>query len=141
MNQGTMQRDMIEYRHVDLFRGEFIVMDGKWAGVLAFLGTSVAATPAWAQYGSGGLYGPGMMWGGSWVGSIFGMVMMLLVFAAVIAFIVVAVRWLARQEDHHHATNAPPTGRPTALDILKERFARGEIDKKEFEEHKRHLLD
>ncbi len=116
-------------------------MNGKQVAVLVPLGALIVATPAWAQYGSGGMYGPGMMWGGSWVGSIFGMFMMLLVFAAVIAFFVVAARWLIGLGGHHNPSNTSPTGKPSALDILKERFARGEIDKDEFEERKRHLLD
>lgn len=118
-------------------------MNGKQVAVLTSLGTSIMATPAWAQYGSGGMYGPGAMWGGGWVGSILGMFMMLLVFAAVIAFFVVAARWLAGLggHGHHNPPNSPPTDKPSALDILKERFARGEIDKDEFEERKRHLLD
>src|SRR5680860_179280 len=84
-------------------------------------------------------YGPHMMsWGGGWYGMIFGPLIMILVLAVVIAAVVLVVRWAGgpwpgRRPPHH----APP-GR-TPLDILKERLARGEIDKEEFEERRRVL--
>jgi putative membrane protein len=45
------------------------------------------------------------------------------------------VRWLGGS---HGAAPLPPPGR-APLDILKERFARGEIDKEEFEQRRRVL--
>jgi putative membrane protein len=69
---------------------------------------------------------------------IFGPLFMILVLVAVIAGVGLVGRWFGTpwygaQPPHH----APP-GR-TPLDILKERFARGEIDKDEFEERRRVL--
>jgi putative membrane protein len=82
-------------------------------------------------------YGPHMMdWAGGWYGMIFGPLFMILVLAIVIAVAVLLVRWLAGP--WHGATVQP--GR-TPLDILKERFARGEIDKEEFEDRRRVLGD
>jgi putative membrane protein len=46
------------------------------------------------------------------------------------------VRWLGGS-GHGTAQHPPPVKTP--LDILKERFARGEIDKEEFEERRRVL--
>jgi putative membrane protein len=46
--------------------------------------------------------------------------------------VVLLVRWVGGPWQPHHF---PPSR--TALDILKERFARGEIDKNEFEERRR----
>lgn len=69
-------------------------------------------------------------WGnmmGFWGGGI----MMVLFWAAVIYFIV----WLVR----NNKTNERDDKK--ALEILKERYARGEIDKKEFEEKKKDLDD
>lgn len=76
-----------------------------------------------------------MMWGWGWSAMIFGPLFMILLLAAGIAVIVLLVRWLGGP--WHAATpyHSPP-GR-TALDILKERYARGEIDKEEFEERRR----
>ncbi len=75
-----------------------------------------------------------MMWGWGWYGMIFGPLFMILFFALVIAVAALLVRWIAGPWQTHQ----PPPGR-TALDILKERFARGEIDKEEFEERRRIL--
>ena len=77
------------------------------------------------------------MWDGAWGWGhmIFGSVMMIAFWGGIIVLIVLAIRWLGGT-GHGHA----PTGK-TATDILKERFARGEIDKAEFEERRRALGD
>ncbi len=69
---------------------------------------------------------------GGW--SIFGFLWMILWWAVIIIGIIALVRWLGHGRhhgwhDHGHS----------ALDILKERYAKGEIDKKEFEERKKDL--
>ena len=64
---------------------------------------------------------------------------MILVLAVVIAVAVLLVRWLGGPW-HGPASHQSPPGR-APLDILKERFARGEIDKEEFEERRRMLGD
>ncbi|WP_245464890.1 MULTISPECIES: SHOCT domain-containing protein [unclassified Mesorhizobium] len=93
---------------------------------------------AWAQASDADryAYGPGMMWwGGGWM-MIFGPLFMILFFVVLVAAVLPLGRWLggpAVMPPHQ-----PPPGR-TALDILKERFARGEIDKNEFEERRRVL--
>jgi putative membrane protein len=81
-----------------------------------------------------------MMWGGGWGWghAIFGWVMMILFWGGLILLIVLGVRWLGGNPG---AQSAPPPPGKSALDILRERFARGEIDKDEFEERKRLLSD
>ena len=80
-----------------------------------------------------------MMWGNEGgYGMFFGPLFMILILAATVAAIVFLVRWLSgTQQGFWPATLAPP-GR-TPLDILKERFAKGEINKDEFEERRRVL--
>jgi putative membrane protein len=57
---------------------------------------------------------------------IFDPLLMILVLALVIAVAVLLVRWLSGPWQPQR-----PPSRPAALDILKERFARGEIDKEQ----------
>jgi putative membrane protein len=79
------------------------------------------------------------MWDG-WGGGMFiGSLMMILVIAVCIAVVVLLVRWLSSGSQSLSAS-PPPGGKPP-LDILNERFARGEIDKDEFEERKRLLSE
>ena len=102
------------------------------ATLLSMLGASSAA---WAQQQGGPVYGPYMMWnGGSWM--FFGPLMMIVFIAVIVAVVVLMVRWLGGS-GHGTAPHSPPGKAP--LDILKERFARGEIDKEEFEERRRTL--
>jgi putative membrane protein len=74
-----------------------------------------------------------MMWGDGWCG--FGTGLVWLVFlAVVVAGIVLALRGSSdRAIDRGRGKNA--------LDVLEERFARGEIDRDEYEERRRVLLD
>ena len=89
----------------------------------------------WAQAPSDAdryAYGPHMMgWGGGWYGMIFGPLFMILVLAVLIATVMLLVRWAGGQGQAQAPSHRTP------LDILKERFARGEIDKDEFEERRR----
>jgi putative membrane protein len=81
-------------------------------------------------------YGPGMMWDGGY-GLFFGPMFMILTLVAVIAAIVLLVQWLGGGS---WQGAQKPTG-PAPLDILKARFARGEIDQKEFESRRRVLAE
>lgn len=104
---------------------------------LAAAGAGTVSTPAWAQTPPGAYdYGPHMMWGWGY-GMMFGPLFMILVLAVVIAVVVLLVRWLGGPW-HGPTPYYPPPGR-TPIDILKERYARGEIDKDEFEARRRVL--
>ena len=79
----------------------------------------------WGYMGDGG---SGWWWG-------FGALHMLLFWAVLIFVIVVLVRWITNMP----APRGGDSGAGRALDILKERYARGEINKEEFEQKKRDL--
>lgn len=90
---------------------------------------------AWAQASSPN-YGS-HMWDGGWHGWFFGPIMMIIFFAVAVAIVVLLVRWLTGGAQN----KVPPSSHgKSPVDILKERFARGEIDKEEFEE-RRQVLD
>ena len=102
-------------------------------------GIAVTAVEAAIAQGTRDGMGPGMMgWGGGWYGMIFGPFFMILALAAAVALVVLLVRWLGGPWHGVQPPYSAPPGR-TPLDILKERFARGEIDKDEFEERRRVL--
>lgn len=100
----------------------------------------LAIVPAWAQTGSDidrYNYGPHMMWwDGGWTMMLFGPLFMIVLLAALVALTVFLVRWLGGVASAG-TTMLPAVKTPT--DILKERFAKGEIDKTEFEERSRVL--
>jgi len=103
----------------------------------------LASVAAQAQTQGGGNYpgswGHGHMWDGwGWGPMIFGPVFMVLLLGGIVVAIVLALRWLGGGPAGGAA--APQAGK-TPLDILKERFARGEIDKEEFEARKRVLSE
>lgn len=75
------------------------------------------------MHGTGGMMGSG--------GMLMGWVFMILFLTAIILLIV----WLYKQIKAPQAV----TQTESPLDILKKRYANGEIDKKEFEEKKRDL--
>ena len=65
-----------------------------------------------------------------------GRLLALLSGVTLLVVVVLLVRWLGAS-GHGGVLHTPPGKTP--LDILKERFARGEIDKEEFEERRRVL--
>lgn len=112
----------------------------------ALAGTSLAWAPhaLWAQQEPPPArysWGQDMMgWGGGWFAMILGPLFMVITLAALIAVAILLARWLTGPA--HSAGPSPPTPPArTPLDILKERYARGEIDKEEFQERRRVLGD
>ena len=97
--------------------------------VIAVPATALMTVPAVAQtYGDHPHMGA---WGWGWM--IFGPFMMIAFLVIAVIVVVLIVRWLGGTG---HGTI--PSGK-SPLDNLRERFARGEIDKKEFEERRRVL--
>ena len=105
--------------------------------VITFVALSAFSSNALAQQTTQPYYHD-HMWGG-WHAWYIGPIMMIVFIGLVVASIILLVRRLGGPA-HRHVLQ--PHGLPvkTPLDILKERFAKGEIDKDEFEE-KRSILE
>lgn len=73
------------------------------------------------------------MYGGGW-GMGYGGPFMILFWVLIVIGVVLLVKWLAGQSS---AGTGPRERAP--LDILRERYARGEIDREEFEQKRRDL--
>ncbi|MCJ7458186.1 MAG: SHOCT domain-containing protein [candidate division Zixibacteria bacterium] len=69
------------------------------------------------------------MWGFGWLG-------MIIFWIVVIFFIALVVKWLLQQG---RSEPRSPAQEENALEILKKRYARGEINKEEFEQKKKDL--
>lgn len=110
-------------------------ISGEFSVVLAIL--SVLLLPARPAFAHWGRYedwsmGSGMMGGMGW----FGAILMVAFWVLVLVGLFLLIKWLLIQTRSASA----PLSSPPALEILKERYARGEIDKKEFEDKKKDLL-
>ena len=104
---------------------------------ILFLSIPLTWNQAYAQtgqYGGWGM-GTGMMggWGMGWFGGIFIVVFWILILVG----LVFLIKWLIQSTSRDQANGR---GFSRAVEILKERYARGEIDKDEFESKKKDLL-
>jgi putative membrane protein len=76
-------------------------------------------------------------------GGIFAVVWLLVIvgfWVLVVAALVLAVRWLIRQNSQDRVPQ-PPAGQPKEdpLEVLRHRYARGEIDEEEYERRRKTL--
>ena len=86
----------------------------------------------WSDYRGGWMPGPGMMgWG--WFGWIF----MIIFWGLIIVGLIFLIRWLAGLSWSRASIDKP---HDSALEILKQRYAKGEINKEEFDQKKRDLM-
>ena len=115
-----------------------IKMQKRIMQALTLLAAAVMSLPAQAQTlaDRSDYWHYGWDWG--WGHMLFGSVMMVLFWGGIILVIVLAVRWLGGESSQKPMRVA--SGK-TALQILQDRFARGGIDREEFEERKQLLAD
>jgi putative membrane protein len=102
--------------------------------VVGFLGT----TSALAQPGRYSDWHMGRWIMGNWGMGWFGMIFMIIFWSLIIVGLVLLIRWLI-QNTGGKAHSGISTG-SKAMDILKERYARGEINLDEFESMKKDIL-
>ena len=105
--------------------------------ICSSLGLVFTLTGCGPMFGPRGRMGPGMMgpWGMGWFGGIF---IILIVILVIVALIFLLPRLKQNNKINGVETS---TGKSNAPEILKARYARGEIDKTEFEEKKKDLYE
>lgn len=142
----TQTTDQIKSVMGSDFLNQMYVAMGKFGGTTAYSNTGIwsmmpimmtmmmgrTGTNMMGNFGSGfGTTGTNMM--GSFGSSFFalGWVFMIIIWLLIILGVIALVRYIANQ--------GKGVSGKSALEILEERYARGEIDKKEFEEKKKEL--
>jgi putative membrane protein len=73
-----------------------------------------------------------------WVMSIVSGVVGLAITIGIIVLIILGIRWLIRAEQRSRYDGPPPT-REDPLEILRQRYARGEMDEEEFDRRRKTL--
>lgn len=102
--------------------------------VAGFIGT----TPALAQPGRYSDWHMGRWMMGDWGMGWFGMIIMIIFWGLIIVGLVLLIKWLIQNTGGK--ANSAFSNSSKAMDILKERYARGEINRNEFESMKNDLL-
>ncbi len=106
-------------------------------GIGLLAGGFLLSRSGWGLFG----YGPGMMDGNFGFGMMngfgFGSLFMILFWGVVIALGVWLISGLVSRTSSQPPTSLPPAD--SALDILKKRYARGEITKEQYEQMRRDL--
>jgi putative membrane protein len=113
------------------------MMRKYWTLGLGALAGMVFPALAWAQVRTDYVHGP-HGWGEGWHGGgmVMGFFMMILIVAIIAGLIVLVVKWIGGGKGGGSESSSRE-----ALDTLRDRFARGEIDAAEFEERKRVLTE
>ena len=106
---------------------------------LVAVGAASLSLPVAAQQAPGNFDGY-HMWNEGWHGWFIGPVMMILILAVVVTLVIFLVRWLGSTSQGHGANRHGAFGK-TPLDILDERFARGEINPEEYRERRNTLRE
>ena len=108
-----------------------LIIGGIILGVVIILPLVFGAILGW-QYGGWGMMGPGMMggFGWMWLMPVFWIVFLGLIIWAIVAL----VRNLSESK------GSDSSKADSALEMLKKRYARGEIDKEEYEAKKKDLI-
>jgi len=104
----------------------------KLKSLLSLIPATILATPVFAQTGSArnGYYGH--MWGDGFGAGFMGFGVMILFWGGIIFLAVLAVRWFSAKDGN-------ASGGQSALDALKDRLAKGEIDTEDYEARRKAL--
>ncbi|TET13227.1 MAG: SHOCT domain-containing protein [Dehalococcoidia bacterium] len=109
-----------------------LIIGGIIVAILIVLPLVFGAISGW-QVGGWGMMGPGMMGGFGWWWL---MPILMVLFSILVIWAVVAlVRGVGQPSSSDSGSSRPDS----ALEVLKQRYARGEIGKEEYEEKKKDL--